>query len=98
MEDEGSGLEASGLLSRLHDFYRPGRRTYEKEDLFTEYLAWLLNRSRRFRVAFADLALDDSVGVSPELFSDAQALTQVDTGGWGRIDDRSIAGQVASDS
>jgi hypothetical protein len=86
MEDEDNGLWASGLLSRLHNFYRPGRRSYRKEDLFTEYLAWLLNRSRRFRIAFAELALDKSAGMSPEGFSEAVALTQVDTGDWGRID------------
>lgn len=86
MDDEDDGLQASGLLSRLHNFYRPGRRTFEKEDLFTEYLAWLLNRSRRFRVAFAELALNDSAGVAPGVFSDAEALTQVDTGGTGWID------------
>lgn len=86
MDDEDDGLQASGLLSRLHNFYRPGRRTYEKEDLFTEYLACLLNRSRRFRVAFAKLALNESTDMSPALFAEAEALTQVDTGGWGRID------------
>lgn len=86
MDDEDDGLQASGLLSRLHNFYRPGRKSYEKEDLLTEYLAWLLNRSRRFRVAFAELALNDSAGVAPGVFSDAEALTQVDTGGTGWID------------
>jgi hypothetical protein len=85
-DEEGTELRSAGLLSRLHRFYRPGRSTYEKEDLFTEYLAWLLHRSARFRIKFAKLALDDSADMSPELFSDAKALTQVDTGGRGRID------------
>lgn len=79
-------MNSAGLLRTLHDVYRPGRRVYEKEDLFSEYLAWLLDRSQRFRVAFAKLAIHSSADVSPDIFRDAEAETQVTTNRGGRID------------
>lgn len=81
----GKGRDTS-LLGRLHSVYGPGRLQYEKEDLFTEYLAWLLNRSSEFRLRFTELALGEASGLKAEAFESAHAQPQVSAGDWGRID------------
>lgn len=76
-------MSSPRLLRTLHNAYRPGRETYDKEDLFSEYLVWLLDRSSQFRVAFAELALKDSADVNPDVFREAEPQSQVRTNrGW----------------
>lgn len=66
------------LLLTLNRFFRPGQSYFREEDLFTEYLSWLLNASESFRVAFARLILDDAgAGFDPEIYARATAETQV---------------------
>lgn len=79
-------LRDVSLLGRLHAVYGPGRRQYEKEDLFTEYLAWLLNRSPEFRLRFTELALDESSATTADAFENGHARPQVRAGDSGRID------------
>lgn len=83
MSAKGLGSDSSSLLVRLHETYRPRRDQYAKEDLFTEYLAFLLNRSRAFRVSFAELALGEDAEVDAAVFDLASIRTQVNTGDWG---------------